>query len=272
MHYVGRLKPDRSITGLLPAIFTLTALGVILAAFGPRAALAFGSFAFFAFAGLAFVAYARTRAIGYLASTFYLLCVGLAAAVVPRIGILQLNLSQPSMVFIVLSWFFGLWLVHLVATRKYKWRGREILELAASTVRDLGNGFTQRPRPAGSADCSWEEIAAFSRFALRNQIAIPFTEPDRILLVPVMMGREFRYLFSLNLDPSGDTWVAFDADGNVSVNISERDYLSYKDDLSFDQLCESLADLFVEFLELFRRGRGERIIDRMDALRVPVLS
>jgi hypothetical protein len=65
-----------------------------------------------------------------------------------------------------------------------------------------------------------------------------------------------------------DTWIAIDYDGNITVNISEEDYLLFKMDLDFDQLCQSLGDIFQEFLELSKQGQESRIIDRMNALRL----
>jgi hypothetical protein len=65
-----------------------------------------------------------------------------------------------------------------------------------------------------------------------------------------------------------DTWVAIDYDGNITVNITEEDYLLFKMDLDFDQLCQSLGGLFGEFLELSKQGQESRIIDRMNALRL----
>jgi hypothetical protein len=51
-----------------------------------------------------------------------------------------------------------------------------------------------------------------------------------------------------------------------------EDYLNYREDLSFAQLCDSLGGLFIEFYELFKRGQGMRIIDRMDALGLSAFS
>ena len=82
----------------------------------------------------------------------------------------------------------------------------------------------------------------------------------------------FGFILGLKSDYTDETWVAFDFDGNVSVNISHRDYLNYKEALSFDQLCESLGNLFVGFVEMFHRGEGVRIIDRMNALGIPYFS
>jgi hypothetical protein len=69
-----------------------------------------------------------------------------------------------------------------------------------------------------------------------------------------------------------DTWVAIDYDGKVTVNITEKDYLIFKQDLDFDQLCASLGNLFIEFLELSKSGQESKIIDRMNALRLSPLS
>jgi hypothetical protein len=63
--------------------------------------------------------------------------------------------------------------------------------------------------------------------------------------------------------------VAFEEDGHVSVQITQRDYLNFQEDLNFDQLCQSLGDLFVEFIDLYRTKQGVRILDRMNALKFP---
>ena len=60
--------------------------------------------------------------------------------------------------------------------------------------------------------------------------------------------------------------------GSLPGGMSKRDYLDYRDTLSFDQLCASLGDLFIDFVTLFCHGEGVRIIDRMDALRISVFS
>jgi len=48
--------------------------------------------------------------------------------------------------------------------------------------------------------------------------------------------------------------------------VSQRDYLDFREALSFDKLCQSLGDLFVEFVGLFQRGESVRILDRLDAV------
>jgi hypothetical protein len=81
-------------------------------------------------------------------------------------------------------------------------------------------------------------------------------------------GKDTRYLLGLKKDYLDDTWVAIDYDGNVTVNIIEKDYLLFKQDLDFDQLCQSMGNVIAEFLELSKQGQNSQIIDRMNALRL----
>jgi hypothetical protein len=86
------------------------------------------------------------------------------------------------------------------------------------------------------------------------------------------MSKGYRYLLLSNYDYSEDTWVAFDYDGNVTVNISKEDYYEYRENLSFDELCESLGNLFTEFLEMYKSGKGVRIIDRLNDLKICIFT
>jgi len=63
-----------------------------------------------------------------------------------------------------------------------------------------------------------------------------------------------------------DTYVTFDFNGNVSVNIAKKDYQKYKEEFTFDQLCSSLGNLFIEFLELYLKGKSREIIDKLNAI------
>ena len=44
-------------------------------------------------------------------------------------------------------------------------------------------------------------------------------------------------------------WTLSDFDGNVSASISKKDYLAFTEELAFDQLCDSLGKLFIEFMD-----------------------
>jgi len=90
--------------------------------------------------------------------------------------------------------------------------------------------------------------------------------------VPVREGKKPAFILGLKGDYADETWVCFDFAGNVSANVSQRDYLGYREALSFDKLCQSLGDLFVELVGQFQRGEGVRIIDRLDAVGLSMLA
>ena len=178
--------------------------------------------------------------------------------------------SPPAFAILFMVSFF--FLVFMVTTRQWKWRGRDILELAAQPVDEVVEGYTARPHPAGKAEYTRKEIMDFANFARRKLIAWTFVERDRVVFSLVKMGDEFGYLFSPNRGYDGTTWVAFDNGGNITVNISEADYLGFREDFDFDRLCSSLADVFVDFLDMHRKGQDTRIMDRLDAMKIGLFS
>jgi hypothetical protein len=48
-------------------------------------------------------------------------------------------------------------------------------------------------------------------------------------------------------------------DGTVTVKVSDKDYGDYRERLSFDQLCASLADIFIRFIDYYKKGLESRI-------------
>ena len=163
--------------------------------------------------------------------------------------------------------FFTLFLnVAMFVSKKVKWRWREVLELAAYPVEDAKDGFTARPKPAAKAEYSREDILVFARFMAKSLIAVPYVEKEKVALV--ITKKRLKHLLNLRNDYSDETYVSFDFYGNVTVNITKQDYLQYKDALTFDQLTDSMGNLFVEFLELFKKGEAVRIIDRMNELKL----
>ncbi len=60
-----------------------------------------------------------------------------------------------------------------------------------------------------------------------------------------------------------DTRINFAFGGNVSANISEKDYKKYKNELTFDQLCHSMGNLFIEFFDYFKSGESSKIINKL---------
>ena len=264
-----KLGSDRSFTGLLPAVVTLFSIAIVWILLGKEAAFAWTNLAFAVFAVLAFYAWWQTRSLGYLASTLYLLACTLLLAV--RNSYIPGG-REVAPAFSILLMVTMIFLLFMLLTRQTKWRGRDILELAAGPVAGETEAFTGRPRAVGRADFTYEDVLDFARFARSKLIAMTYVEQERVVFVPVKMGNEFAYLFGRGHDYSGDTWVAFGNDGQLTVNVSREDYLGFREDLDHDQLCQSLADVFLEFLHMHLEGQDTRIVDRLDAMKIGVFS
>jgi len=270
MYYVRKLKPDRSLTGAIPAVVTMTAFFATMALFGPRPAFYVIAVALALMATYSAVTYTRTHSTGDLLGAIYLSFACLACLSMPNA--LLYGEKRPYLFFVIGMVCTGIGLAYLLFNRRLKWRGRELFELAAMPVEQVGNGYTARPLPAGRVEYSREEILAFAEFAGKHLIALPIVESNRVVLRLVKMGNEYDPSVWFRPDYAGKTWVSIGFDGNVAVNLSQEDYLDYRQNLSFDQLCASLGNLFVEFLDLFRKGEGVRVMDRLDALQMSILS
>lgn len=271
MPHEQKLKPDYSLVGLLPAFVSLVVIALAAVIFGRRGVAFSATIIFAGSTGFALAAQRRSGALSYIASFVYLLIATVALA------------SAPDSVFgfrdrTIFNFFKVLTLpcigilIYMMLTRRAKWRGRDILELAAAPVDELGDGFTERPYPSGKADYSWDEILGFAKFCGKYMVSLPYIESERVYLVPLRMGKEYFHLWNVSRNISKDTWVCFDSEGNVTVNISKEDYYLYRDDLSFNQLCDSLAGVYIEFLDLYRRGMTVRIIDRLNAVKIGIMS
>jgi len=248
-------------------------IGVILTFFVVASTAGFGP-AFYVIGGMfllasvmPFITFWRTRNAGFLAVAMYLVFIGLVCVSAPpvikdksEVGLIPL--------FLVGMYALGLVVAYLGFNRKLKWRGQEVFELAAMPVEDTGDSFTARPRPTGQVPISKTEMIRFVDLITTNLIAFAFREDNRIVFVLTLPGYDIPYLLGIKKDYLEDTWVAIDYDGNVSVNITQEDYLLFKQDLDFDQLCQSLGNVFIEFLELSKNGQESQIIDRMNALRL----
>jgi hypothetical protein len=165
-----------------------------------------------------------------------------------------------------------IWLFYLFFKKRAKWKGREVFELASVSTETQPDGFTDRPRPAGRTDYTKSELTSFAKFMSRNLIAMPYFENERVVFVPVKMDDSFSYLFSPEKFRQKRSWIAFDFQGNITVNISKADYLGYKEELSFDLLCENMGKLFIRFMEYYRKGEAERIIYELNEVGLGLTS
>ena len=270
MYNIQKLKPDRNFYGLLLP-FAVLAIGALFGLlFNLEGAFYFMSVFFWILALYSSLTFIRTRNPGFIIVALYQLSLGVMTFLMAeRIG----GSLDPVTIFSAfLVLFFFVWVIILSTTKKIKWRGREVLEMAAGPVEDTGSGYTTRPLLSGKTEFTQSQIVQFAKFAMRYLIAVPYTGKDKVVFVPVMAGREIPFIMGLKSDYTDETWVAFNFNGEVSVNISHRDYLNYNEEFSFDQLCGSLGNLFIEFMEMLQRGEGTRIIDRMNTIGISLYS
>lgn len=275
MNYRRKLKPISNINIYLPAIFSWTIFLAVFFIFGKVIALFALGIILVVFGGMTLIPYSRTKNSGFLVSSIYLFILSLFVFTIPPDLIFNSsgkNLPPFSGLLLVVILIMVAWLIYLTVKRKLKWRGSEIYELAAANISESMESYTPRPRPIVKLDYTKSELREFGDFLKRNLISLAFIEDARIVFVPIKNGEEVPLLYKLNIDYKDRTWVAFDFEGNVSVNIAKRDYLYYKDDLAFDELCDSLGKLYLEFFELFRKGNEVRIIDQMNELKVGLFT
>jgi len=273
MSLVRKLKPDRDITGALIPMSMLPIFGIATVIFGFPTGLITLSILMFVYSLFYLYGFVLTRNLALLIVCGEGVFWGLLFLVYePNFGFSQVGQIEFRVAYVTGVIFFGIVLIVLALTRRLKWRGREIFELAAESVEETGNGYTSRPRPVGKVEYSPQQMGAFANFCARHLIALPYHTSKSFTLVPIKMGEEFGRLLGLSGDYRDATWVNFDVDGNVSVHIAQKDYLEYREPLAFDPLCTSFGQLFIDFFELFNKGESVRIIDRMDDLKLSILS
>ena len=273
MYPIKRLKSSGPFPGLLipMSIFAVFILMILL--FDIKIAYYALSVFFVFFSISTYVAYIQLRNPNLLVVATYQLSLGLLCVSAPRDFGSRGNPHPLTAILLVLMFFFGIWTIYLMINKKAKWRGREILELAAVPVETGEDAFTGRPRPVGKVETNERELQAFAEFLKRNLVAMPLFEENRIVFLPMKEGWDSGiFIFRMPKTYVDRTWIAFDYEGNVSVSISQSDYLNYQEDLSFDQLCTSLGNVFVDFLKHFSSGKGVRIMDQLNAMPTNIFS
>ncbi|MBC8184997.1 hypothetical protein H8E88_28220 [candidate division KSB1 bacterium] len=264
MYLFRKLKPNER-AFLLVLVLVLLSIPLIYIAIvsGPQAGWVAWGFVVFYFAPFTLLDLIRTKNYYHLFPLLFQLLAPLFALIILVGGFYENRHILIPFIFCMVA--VGGTGMYFILTRKIKWRYREVLELAALPIKDTLNGFTNRPRVAGKADFTKHELESFSKFIAKNMIAIPYSQRNKVTF---LLAMKIIHKLGMPTDFSKYSYVAFDYDGNITVNIGKNDYLKYRDQLTFDQLCESLGQLFNEFFELFKKGEGVRIIDRMNNLKL----
>jgi len=138
---------------------------------------------------------------------------------------------------------------------------RNIFELTAKAVNETKNGYTQRSYPVGSFNFSKGELFGFAEYLKKQLIVVHYEESNAIVFV--LAEDWFGYLFNLHGGYKNVTRIVFNHDGNVSTSIVKTDYSKYKEALTFNQLCDSLGNLFIEFMQHFQKGDLAKIMEKI---------
>lgn len=268
MSYFNRkLRPPAFSPETIIGLSVLPIFIVIMLTFGHSTAFGFIAVVEFIAAFMVLLQFMQTKNFALFYTFIFLLVVGIFMALISHFGLE----SKPKIMKVFSFWLLTgiVVLLILFIQRKLKWKTREILELAAMPIEDAKNGFTERPFSAGKIDCTNQSLLSFSEFLERNLIAISIRESDKYIF---SLDNSYLTKIGLKKDYKNDTYVSFDLTGNVMVNFSQKDYMKYNDSFTFDQLCNSLGHLFIEFFEMHRKGKGQLVIDRINSLRLNIIT
>jgi len=151
--------------------------------------------------------------------------------------------------FVIINWnsFYG--------QERFELNSRRLFRLASERIYQTDNGYTERPYSGGRIECTRDELLGYSRFLHGKFIVRPFYYESYICL-------SFSMNKSLCVIKEGRevSHVIIGYDGKLTVKVSEKDYRDYRESLSFDQLCASMAGIFTRFFDYYKKGLESRII------------
>ncbi len=158
--------------------------------------------------------------------------------------------------FVVINW------KTIYSHERFEANSRRLFRLASERIFEAGDGYTERHYAAGQIKSDKDELLGFVRFLHGTYIIRPFYYENYISLA-----------FSMNTsllvikEPSVVSHIILEYNGNIKVKISEQDYRDYKERLSFDQLCSSMANVFIRFLDYYQKGLESRIVTELKSVR-----
>lgn len=156
--------------------------------------------------------------------------------------------------FIILFW------PRLSAQERLVANARRLLNLASNMINDTSGGFTSRPYSGGKISLSESDLKGFIIFMEGKYVVKSFVKED-VYFLGFSMGESPLVVD----DPLEISHVRIDGDRNLSVSISSFDYSRYRKTLNFDQLCQSMSGVFLQFIEYYKEGREDRIMNELKA-------
>lgn len=263
MYFIRKLKPPEMNVEAIIGISMVPILLIIFVFFGVRAMFGFIAFIELMVLGIQVNLYIRSKNSAFIWIALAIFVIFVFALDLAFFG---LDKSKPEVPALSVGVIIAAGVViYQIVTRRVKWRTREIMELSAMPVSDSRSGFTERPLSVGKIDANKLELEAFTNFIRKKLIAIPYMEEELIIY---SLTSNYWKQIGLKRGYEDESWVSIDGDGSVNAYISKYDYLKFKDQFTFDQLCQSLGELFVEFFNMYKRGEGTLIMKRFDDLRL----
>ncbi len=192
MIHTRKLKPDLSIGGWIVPLIMIALLGISLLVFGYQRGMYALSALIWLYAVYSLFVFFRTRNIEHLVLCAFQIFLGWMSFQLPSyVGTSRNEPLNYIVAFALGLLCFSVLIIFLQLTKRLKWRGSEVFEMAAEPVEKAGNGYTARPRPIGKVDFTRQELLAFRNFCARNLIAVTYMSPRQVIFVPVRMGQEY---------------------------------------------------------------------------------
>ncbi len=137
-----------------------------------------------------------------------------------------------------------------------------LLERAGKKTNTVQDGYTNRPFHLGAIENSVDEIVSFSEYLHKKGWAVAITEENRIKLI--FSSGLFWYFHFIKPDYNKNTYAEIDFKGNISIHIAERDYKKFKQELTFDELCDTFGNLIIFMFNMFKENQQFKIRTLME--------
>ena len=150
----------------------------------------------------------------------------------------------------------------IYAQERYELNARRLFKLAANLITDISDGFTERPYAAGNFSTDREQLLGFARYLEGKYISrCIHKQKDLYLLISLN-----RSILTTD-DPVSVSHILIQESGKMTVYITKADYHQFRRRYNFNQLCESLGDVFIRFYNYYQEGRDNRIYTELKTAR-----
>jgi len=160
-------------------------------------------------------------------------------------------------------------IISLALTRRLKWRGREIFELAGESVEEIGTA-TPHDRARLESGVQPTTNACLCTFLCPPPDRLPYSTSKNITLVPIKMEKSLSLLgFSVIIGCHLGQLRC--GRRGLSAHCPEG-LPGLPRIVGIRPALHILWQVFIDFFELFNKGEGIRVIDRMDDLKLSISS